>query len=169
MTPLEAEHMALELMNKHGLTDWHFCWDRAKQRAGCCKHLRKMITLSVHYVNLNENRPYDILDTILHEIAHALAGYGAGHGPKWQAVCRRIGARPVRCYDSSIAMPDGRYVATCGSCGKTYYRHRRPRAGWRYWCRTCGRDDGALEYSVHPLEKVEKIFSVGVDTRGSVV
>ena len=33
-------------------------------------------------------------DTILHEIAHAIAGANAGHGPVWKAVAKRIGAAP---------------------------------------------------------------------------
>lgn len=37
--------------------------------------------------------PKGIRDTILHEIATVIAGPEAGHGPKWKAVCRRVGAR----------------------------------------------------------------------------
>ena len=33
-------------------------------------------------------------DTILHEIAHAIAGVEAGHGPAWKAVAQRLGATP---------------------------------------------------------------------------
>ena len=36
----------------------------------------------------------EVKDTILHEIAHALAVARAGHGPAWKTVARRIGATP---------------------------------------------------------------------------
>ncbi len=36
-------------------------------------------------------------DLILHEIAHANAGPGAGHGPIWKAEARRIGCTADRC------------------------------------------------------------------------
>ena len=36
--------------------------------------------------------PREVRDTILHEIAHALAGAKAKHGPAWKAIARRLGA-----------------------------------------------------------------------------
>ena len=36
----------------------------------------------------------EIRDTILHEIAHALAGPEARHGARWKAIARRIDATP---------------------------------------------------------------------------
>lgn len=43
----------------------------------------------------------EVHETILHEIAHALAGPGAGHGPKWREMARRVGAR-----DNAHGAPD---------------------------------------------------------------
>ena len=42
-----------------------------------------------------------VTDTILHEIAHALAGPGAGHGPAWKATASRLGATPKSCAPES--------------------------------------------------------------------
>lgn len=36
----------------------------------------------------------EIKDTILHELAHVLAGLKAGHGEKWERVAKTIGASP---------------------------------------------------------------------------
>jgi len=136
-TGYAASH-ARDLMNQHGLTDWVFEWDRAKRRAGCCNYTRKRISLSYHYVIRNEWD--EVRDTILHEIAHALAGKLAGHGWQWKQVCTRIGARPVRCYNSkTVDMPAARYVATCDSCSKPYHRHRRPSARRNLFCSQCYR------------------------------
>lgn len=138
------DELARQLLDEHGLKDWRFELDFAKKRAGCCKYRSKTITLSYYYVTANSGE--DILDTLLHEIAHAIAGPGTGHGPVWKAVCRRIGARPVRCYDSQrIVMPSGRYQATCPGCSFVFHRHKRPRAGER-WCRKCGRTRGQIQY-----------------------
>lgn len=145
--PHEIARLARTLMNEHGLSHWTFEWDRAKRRAGCCKHSQRKITLSFHYVEHNGDKPYDLRDTILHEIAHALAGPGKGHGLQWKTICRRIGARPVRCYDSNrIKMPPGRWAAVCPSCHKYYRRHRRPRRGVCF-CPRCGAEEGQLRFT----------------------
>jgi predicted SprT family Zn-dependent metalloprotease len=128
-----VNQLAADLMAEHGLHNWNFRYDRAKRRSGCCKHRTQTITLSVYYVVRNQES--DIKNTILHEIAHALAGAGAGHGPKWRAICVRIGARPERCHRDHVVMPKGRYVGAC-RC-RTYHRHRRPRPGAKYQCRFC--------------------------------
>lgn len=138
--------LARELMNQHGLGHWVFQYDRAKRRAGCCKHAQQVITLSDHFVAHNNDE--EIRDTILHEIAHAIAGYAAGHGPAWKAVCRRIGANPTRCYDSTkVKMPKGRLRAVCKGCQKVFHRHRKPRAGTYRYCLKCGPELGRLHYS----------------------
>ena len=140
--------LVCSLMNQHGLTDWTFELDRAKRRAGCCKHGCKTLTLSYHYITRNLDKPDDIRDTILHEIAHALAGHDAGHGDAWKAICVRIGASPQRCYDSTVIdMPKGQLVATCQGCSKTFRRHRRVRSGTYRYCLTCGPDTGRLLFS----------------------
>lgn len=137
--------LARTLMNQHGLGHWAFGYDRAKRRAGCCKHRIQTITLSIHYVIRNDDD--EIKDTILHEIAHALAGPGAGHGHKWKAICRQIGAKPVRCYDSNrVNMPKGRYKATCGGCKKEFHRHRRVRPNSFRYCTACGPERGLLSF-----------------------
>ena len=60
-------------MDELGLADWQFGWDRAKRRLGVCRLLEKSITISIHFVRANLETPHEIRDTILHEIAHALA------------------------------------------------------------------------------------------------
>lgn len=145
MTTNDAAKLARTLMNEHGLGHWVFQYDRAKRRAGCCKQRRRTITLSQYYVLLNEEP--DIRDTILHEIAHALAGFGHGHDQTWKDICIRIGAKPERCYDSNVVvMPKGKYKAVCGGCSQEFYKHRKVKS--KYWCRKCGPDKGNLTYSL---------------------
>jgi len=140
--------VAIELMKQHGLNDWRFEYDRAKRRAGLCNYRKKVISLSSFYVEKNMDKFEDIKDTILHEIAHAIAGFKAGHGWEWKLVCMRIGANPKRCYDSQvIEMPEGRWKATCQGCQKKFHMHRRPKYNGLRYCVACGPQKGVLYYS----------------------
>jgi len=60
-----------------------------------------------------------ILDTILHEIAHALVGRGHGHGETWKAMARKVGATP-KSRSKSVGI-EPRWIAVCGECGLKYY------------------------------------------------
>lgn len=145
----DVPHIARHLLEKYRLLQkgWRFKWDHAKRRAGQCRYSTKTISLSVGYAKLNvDDRPYDVLDTILHEVAHALAGPGTNHGPQWVAQCKLIGAKPERCCDAQVEMPKGRYRANCPTCGKPYYRHRRAKKGRWFYCRKCGREVGVLHF-----------------------
>ena len=104
MNPNEALTLLDEKLTEHGLAaqGWSGGLDSAERRFGICRPSQKKITLSRPLVSLNSYE--EVLDTILHEIAHALAvmetGENCGHDERWKAICRRIGARPNRCYDS---------------------------------------------------------------------
>lgn len=119
MNRLEAQALALEKMAEHGLTSrgWRLAFNRRKSALGLCNYSKKTIFLSEVYVALNSHA--NVLNTILHEIAHALAGHHAGHGPYWQEVCRNIGARPERCNgEADLVMPEQKYrLAVKLPCG----------------------------------------------------
>lgn len=148
MTPHDVINTAHGLMAKYGLTalGWKFKLDNAKKRAGLCRHGYKTVSLSKHYVAMNANsRPDDVIDTILHEIAHALVGPGHGHDEVWRDMCITVGAKPIRCYDSNtIVMPSGNLQATCGGCSTTFKRHKVKQA--RLYCAHCGPDKGQLKF-----------------------
>ena len=104
------------------------------------------IELSAHFV---ERNPVEVVeDTIRHEIAHALAGPDANHGPDWQKMAVLVGAKPERCYtQGDIQMPMGRWRATCPGCGTTHHRFRKPIAR-PYHCIACGPCKGRLNWSL---------------------
>lgn len=108
-------------MDEHGLTGWKVATDSAVRRNGQCDYRKKTISFSVHFVERNPESM--LLDTLLHEIAHALTP-GAKHGPIWSAKCREIGLNnPTRCTASD--MPKGKYQAHCVQCGPlNAFRHR---------------------------------------------
>lgn len=137
---IEAKQLALELMAAHRLAGWRFAFNRRKQSMGLCVYDRHTIELSLHFVERNSKE--EIRDTILHEIAHALVGPKHGHDKVWKAKCVEIGARPVRCGEAD--MPEGRWQARCGGCGKKYDRHKRPKRTRGWFCRACGAERGKL-------------------------
>ena len=118
-----ARALALDLMAQHGLHDWRLHFDRAKRRAGICRYNDHVIGLSAPITALHTEA--EVRDTILHEIAHALTGPRAGHGPRWKAVARRIGCSGERCVAETSARVPGAWVGVCPQ-GHTADRHRRP-------------------------------------------
>jgi plasmid stabilization system protein ParE len=75
-----------------------------------------------------------VRDTILHEVAHALAGPKAKHGPVWREVAVRIGCSGRRCVDPSAPSIDGPWVGACPAGHRTT-RFRRPPGIMS--CRSC--------------------------------
>lgn len=119
-----AAALARELLGRYGLNDWRFGFDHARSRFGLCSHHNRTISLSRHLTRLNDDS--HVRETILHEIAHAKAGYRAAHGPKWRAIARQLGCRPRACYDHrTIKVPDRAWVGICPHCSDTIARHRR--------------------------------------------
>lgn len=125
-----ARKLARSLMKDYDFAHWGFAFDRAKARHGQCDYAKQRITLSRYFVELNEEAL--VRETILHEIAHAIAGAKAGHGARWQTVARNLGVRPVA--RKASTMPSGRYRGVC-SCGYPHSFHRKPKQV--YACKMC--------------------------------
>jgi len=121
-----AKVLAEELMYLHGLMDWVFRFDSAKKRFGCCHFTKKQITLSSEIVSLNSE--LIVKETILHEIAHALAGPKACHGKEWKEIVQKIGGNPSIYYDSSIvSCPKLAFTVYCSHCKMTIQRKVKAR------------------------------------------
>lgn len=138
----DAEALALRLMKRFRLLTWQFGFNRRKRSLGLCRYTERRIELSTHFVIGHEEA--EVRDVILHEIAHAIAGHEAAHGPFWRAICEAIGARPERC--GNVKMPAGRWQAVCPTCRQEYDRIRRPPRSQRYVCPRCGPEKGMLRF-----------------------
>ena len=91
----KAHDMAIhEISRFYELSDWKFGWNRRKTSLGICWHGRRRIELSRL---LTEREPDEelILDTIRHEIAHALVGPEHGHDAVWRGIARLVGCKSV--------------------------------------------------------------------------
>ena len=153
MNKTQLLNLTRTLMDQHGLTNWKIRIGSAKNQAGVCDYRKKTIGMSLHLAGI---RTVDeTKDTILHEIAHALAGHSAGHGPKWKTVCRQIGANPERTFqlDKPIehrfeyhcpSHPDvkgrchRRRAYVCNRCHSAivFYDHKNPQLGYQPYAPT---------------------------------
>ncbi len=115
--------LGADLFQQHEIGDWTLRFDHAKRRAGSCHVETRTISLSRHLMTLYEES--EVRETLLHEIAHALAGPGHGHNAVWRSIALRIGASGQR-----LVAPDAPRLAAPwrGTCpgGHHHERHRRP-------------------------------------------
>ena len=111
------------LLRDHGLDDWTIVADRAKTRAGVCRFGRRQIGLSAPITALHSEE--EVLDTILHEVAHALVGPQHGHDAVWRAKAKEVGCSGERCVPSEAPRVPGDWVGRCPA-GHEKPRHRAP-------------------------------------------
>lgn len=193
-----AESMAKSLMRRHGLMPsvpgdtqvvnhrmephwiaiagkWKFQFDNAKVRFGQCDYNKHTIKLSRALVELNDEDR--VRDTILHEIAHALAGPRAKHGRVWQRWCREVGIEPRRCYsEANTKTVKGKYTFACPAGHEVSY-HRLPKlARSCFLCHPAGYN---VEHRLMPVglsaedqkrfEMVERTKKLDAEMRAEVV
>lgn len=134
----EAQQLATKHFKAYGLDDWTFTFDNARQRFGLCNYTYRRISLSRHLVAMNDTEAVE--QTILHEVAHAIAGHNAGHGYRWQQVALQLGHTGERCYSDTVKKPEYKYIAKC-DCNQVHGRHRlTPLAKYGgYACRKTGK------------------------------
>ncbi|MDQ2689364.1 MAG: SprT-like domain-containing protein [Chloroflexota bacterium] len=111
------------LIRLHLDESWSFAFDNAKRRAGLCDYTRKRISVS-RYLSARYDDETNH-QTLLHEVAHALAGPDAGHGPKWKRVARDLGYTGGRVHHGETAVELAPWIGVCPA-GHVAYRHRRP-------------------------------------------
>lgn len=120
--------------------------ERLTSSYGVCYCSRRLIEISGPLSRLNPRE--QTLDTILHEVAHAIAGHAAGHGPKWKAACELTGARPERCYSADVVRPRAALEVFCTGCGNVLghvgRRHQSPKFHNKVFCK-------AYEGTAHPV------------------
>ena len=137
-----ALDMARQLLSEHGLADWSVGINHRFSRSlGRCSFRHKRIDLAGWI--FQRCGWEEIQDTVRHEVAHALAGPGTGHGPLWKTEARRLGALPKSCArsDGTWASPASErppsWLLRCLGCGREFPRKRRVQVR-RFRCGGCG-------------------------------
>lgn len=132
----KAHRVISEAIDAHGLYEqgWSYKFGRAKNQFGLCTYGDKMITISRPLTEMNSEEM--LRDVVLHEIAHAIAGHAAGHGPEWRKVAKSIGCSGKRQIEQ-VNAPEYRWHAKCPTpgCPHVAKRHRRPRSAMA--CTAC--------------------------------
>lgn len=119
----DARARAEALMTQHLGSEWTFVFDRARTRAGLCNWTAHRISVSRVLAEHMSDAEFD--QVVLHEIAHALAGHAAAHGPRWRQTARRIGYLGGRTHELPAARDLAIWVGTCPA-GHEHGRYRRP-------------------------------------------
>lgn len=130
-----VEQEAVRLLVAHQIArTWSFRFDRATTRLGQCDH--RTHTISVSRYLTERATTTEVTQVLLHEIAHALAGAGAAHGPKWRSIAQQIGYVGGRTHTVEPAHERAKWVGACPS-GHEIVRFRRP--GKPVSCAKCDR------------------------------
>ncbi|MDP9821063.1 putative SprT family Zn-dependent metalloprotease [Nocardioides massiliensis] len=147
MGEAEARALTKQLLAEHGLADVKVKFTNSTNSLGKCVFRQVRRFGSIHF----ETIPYAIHlsrrwlqhgsreqaeDTIRHEVAHAVAGSLAGHGPAWKEVARRLGATPEACATATAEEREAAhpYKIQCEGCGDKHLFGSAPRS-----VRSCGR------------------------------
>lgn len=116
-----AEAIAVDTIRYYA-PSYIFKWDKSVRRFGWCHSRRRIISISRHLTVLNSEEEF--INTLLHEIAHALAPVTAHHNAIWQGIAKSIGCIGERVYGAHVVTPDRAWVGTCPN-GHTIMRHRK--------------------------------------------
>jgi predicted SprT family Zn-dependent metalloprotease len=123
MSDLHRVRVWADALIAHHLDDsWSFGFDNAKRRAGQCDFQRKRISVSRYLAARYDDDMNH--QTLLHEVAHALAGPKAGHGAKWKSIARELGYVGGTTHHGETATELAPWIGVCPS-GHLAYRHRR--------------------------------------------
>ncbi len=120
--PQDVRLMAQQLLAEHLDDSWSFAFDHAKRRAGLCNYRDKRISVSRYLAARYDDETNR--QTLLHEVAHALAGASAGHGAAWRRTARQIGYTGGVTHHGEPANDLAPWVGECPA-GHIAYRHRR--------------------------------------------
>lgn len=113
---------------------WSFRFDNGKKRAGLCNYTAREISVS-RYIAAKASDD-DIHQTLLHEVAHAMAGHAAGHGSTWKRVAESIGCDPSRTHSLETPEDLAPWLGRCPE-GHEHVRWRAPASGREYRCLKC--------------------------------
>jgi RimJ/RimL family protein N-acetyltransferase len=121
-----------EMLERLDDREWSFGFDSGRRRAGMCSYNDKKITVSKYLVLVHSVD--DVMQTVLHEIAHALCGPKEGHSKKWLATAKKLGYRNDKYTGQEIAATYAPYKGLCPN-GHEHFRYRKPSR--LYSCQHC--------------------------------
>ena len=123
MNLYDADRAAHMLVSHHlAGQGWRIQWGNSRSAAGRCKYREKVLQFSSPITALVSNEEF--IDTVLHEIAHALTP-GAKHSNVWKSKYREIGGTGDRTWsDAEVQAAVAKWVIKCSMCDVKIYRNR---------------------------------------------
>lgn len=107
----DIRQTATNLLIENGLSAWSFSFNNNKRRVAVCKHGDQRIEIS--QVFTPHMTDAQILNSLTHEIAHALMGPGYGHSASWQARHIMLGGDGKRCAGLNQPVDSYKWVIVC--------------------------------------------------------
>lgn len=144
------------LKKQHGLKAWELVFDNAKRRMGVCRQRKKLIGISIHFMEDPATTRQQVKNTLLHEIAHALVGNEHHHDAVWKAKAISIGCDGHRCgrwEQTNIEKP---FQLRCEKGCWSVARLRKAPLSGKCRCKKCG---AGLEYAQIVAGKFKKVTS----------
>lgn len=127
----ELENATQELFAAHKLEGWKILFENVSSRAGQCNYTNKTISYGILFM-LHADREQR-MNTVLHEIAHAIAGAGHGHDAFWKRTFISLGGngersaeRPASVYTTENYL----WIGVCPTCGDVTGFKRAPQTVW---------------------------------------
>lgn len=99
---------------------WVLIYDKSRKSAGTCRSDKK-ITISTPYINSENTTMQNVIETLLHEFAHAIAGILNGHNLIWNSIARIIGSSGDIYCKTIFAPFKYKLICPMGCC---HYRHQ---------------------------------------------
>lgn len=119
----EAAILARLQLDKYNLHNWSFEFMNSKRCFGRCYYYTHIIKLSKHLTLANSQE--QVLNCLLHEIAHALVPLQSGHNSEWRKIALSIGNDAKSQYDPSQVVTNKKWIGICPDCGFQAKRHNR--------------------------------------------
>lgn len=119
----QVRDLTFKLLKQEGLEGWRVRFNPRLTRAlGRCIPSLKTIEYQPRYMEQNDME--QVLSTIRHEVAHAVAGAYHGHDAYWASIARRLGVKDPSAINHTATLVK-KFTGTCPTCGNTWERDRR--------------------------------------------
>lgn len=126
----QVRMFALRKMEEYGVSDWKFRINNNRSRLGVCRPTQRTIELSIFHARQGLTK--EVVNTILHEIAHAMVGCHHMHDDVWRKQFIAMGGNGERC---GVMEAPKKFTGECRNCGKEYRTNRRMNSACGVCCK----------------------------------
>lgn len=126
---------AQEFVLKCGLTNWTVKLNNAKRSLWLCDETKKELRFSKFFIENNSD--IEIKETLIHEVAHALAWNDKKHWPKWIQMAKLLGLKNPEQFNRTAVQAEWKYLMICPWCDAKHYFYKKPKKNWKACYECC--------------------------------